>query len=211
LIGIGSGCSINDDRSIDKVFITGSPSFDDGTSSKRLVNVSDRFSKYVGTTSVGFVDEIISFRGGGVWDLLTNVSDRFSKYVRTVSVGFVEGIVSAGGGNEEFSDLFTNVSDRTIDTDEIVSLDSATGGGETFSVSVSNVSDRFIDFLSGIFSINGDAGFSVDLSNVPDRGIGNEKSSVLVGIVDLIGVIFSCSAGKIFSFVRGKLLEKSIH
>jgi hypothetical protein len=85
-----------------------------------------------------------------------------------------------------------------------------TGGGEILSVSVSNVSDRVIDLVTETRLINGGAGFPVDLSNVSDRVKGIEKSSVLVGIVDLIGVVFNGSIGKIFLFVRCKLLEKFI-
>lgn len=84
------------------------------------------------------------------------------------------------------------------------------GGGETVSDCLSNVSDRFIDLVIEILSMNGDAELLVFFSNVSDRVMDVEEFSVLVGILDLIGVIFNCSLVEILSFVGGKLLRKQV-
>jgi len=97
-----------------------------------------------------------------------------------------------------------------VDADGIVSIDLVISGGETFSVCLSNVSDRFIDLVIEILSINGDAELSVFFSNVSDRVMDVEEFSVLIGILDLIGVIFNCSLVEILSFVGGKLLRKQV-
>ncbi len=65
LIGTFFDCSTDDDRSIDSVFITGSLSLNDETSSDLLTNVSDRFSVNAGINSVAFMDELVSTAGGG--------------------------------------------------------------------------------------------------------------------------------------------------